>query len=79
VIARSGIWERAVLEARVPLRTYITPAERAGPWPETVITALTIAALAAAARRAPRGRAAGDRGEHVGDRGPTAGKGLRAR
>lgn len=54
VIARRGIWERAVLEARVPLRTSITPAERAGPWPETVITALTIAALAAA-RRAPRG------------------------
>ncbi len=54
VIARSGIRERAVLEARVPLRTRITLADRAGQWPQTVITALTIAALAAAAVRPHR-------------------------
>lgn len=61
VIACSGIWERAVLKPRVPLRTYITPTDRAGPWPKTVITALTIAALAAA-RRPVRARAARPRG-----------------
>ncbi len=49
VIARSGIWRRAVLEARVPLRSQLTLADRAGSWPETTITALTLAALAWAA------------------------------
>jgi apolipoprotein N-acyltransferase len=49
VIARSGIWRRAVLEARVPLRSQLTLADRAGSWPETAITALTLAALAWAA------------------------------
>ena len=49
VIARSGIWRRAVLEARVPLRSQRTLADRAGSWPETTITALTLAALAWAA------------------------------
>jgi apolipoprotein N-acyltransferase len=46
VIARSGIWRRAVLEARVPLRSQRTLADRAGSWPEITITALTLAALA---------------------------------
>jgi apolipoprotein N-acyltransferase len=45
VIARSGIWRRAVLEARVPLRSQRTLADRAGSWPEITITALTLAAL----------------------------------
>jgi apolipoprotein N-acyltransferase len=49
VVARSGIWRRAVLEARVPLRSQLTLADRAGSWPEAAITVLTIAALAWAA------------------------------
>jgi apolipoprotein N-acyltransferase len=56
VLARSGTWQRAVLEARVPLRTQITLADHAGKWPETAITALTIAALAAATGQAVRSR-----------------------
>jgi len=52
VMTRSGIWRRAVLEARVPLRSQLTLADRAGSWPETAITALTLAALAWAAARA---------------------------
>ncbi len=58
VLAHSRTWQRAVLEARVPVRTQITLADRAGQWPETVNTALTIAALAAATARAPRSRTA---------------------
>jgi apolipoprotein N-acyltransferase len=46
VMARSGIWRRAVLEAQVPLRSQLTLADRAGSWPEAAITALTVAALA---------------------------------
>jgi apolipoprotein N-acyltransferase len=46
VMARSGIWRRAVLEARVPLRSQLTLADQAGSWPQTAITALTLAALA---------------------------------
>jgi apolipoprotein N-acyltransferase len=44
-LARSGIWQRAVLEARVPLRTARTLASRVGDGPELVLTGLTIAAL----------------------------------
>jgi len=40
--------QRALLEARVPLRTQITLADRIGQWPQITITALTIAPLAAA-------------------------------
>jgi apolipoprotein N-acyltransferase len=49
LIAHSGTWQRAVLDARVPLLTGRTLAERVGGWPEYVITALTIIALIAAA------------------------------
>lgn len=57
VLTHSGTWQRAVLEARVPLRSDRTLADRAGPWPETAITALTLAALAwAAAGALSRGR-----------------------
>jgi apolipoprotein N-acyltransferase len=49
LIAHSGTWQRAVLEARVPLLTSRTLAERLGGWPEYVITALTIIALLLAA------------------------------
>ena len=44
--ARSGTWQRAILEARVPLLTQRTLADRVGAWPEYVITVLTLAALA---------------------------------
>ena len=63
VIAHSGLWQRAVLDARVPLRTTMTLADRLGSWPQTAITAATLAALAwaltgagLARRRQRRGR-----------------------
>ena len=46
LIARTGLWQRAELEARVPLRTGITLADRLGGWPEVVLTGATLAALA---------------------------------
>ena len=46
LIARTGLWERAELEARVPLRTGTTLADRLGGWPEVVLTGATLAALA---------------------------------
>jgi apolipoprotein N-acyltransferase len=48
LLASSRTWQRAEIEARVPLRTTTTPAERLGGWPEGVITAATLAALALA-------------------------------
>ena len=53
LITHSGIWQQAVLEARVPLITHRTLADAVGAWPEYIITALTVAALlvAAATRR----------------------------
>ena len=61
VMERSGLWQQAELEARVPLLTSATPAERAGAWPECAIVAATVLALglavarAGAARRRKRG------------------------
>ncbi len=57
LIAHSGIWRPAILEARVPLQSTLTLADRVGGWPEYVITFLVLAALAwvaagAASRRA---------------------------
>ena len=52
LIARSGIWQQAELEARVPLLSYTTLADRVGAWPEWVIVALTALALGLAAARA---------------------------
>jgi apolipoprotein N-acyltransferase len=49
LIAHTGTWQRAVLQARVPLLSGRTLAERAGGWPEYVITALTVLAVIAAA------------------------------
>src|SRR6185437_546149 len=40
LIAHSGTWQRAVLEARVPLVSQRTLADRIGGWPEGVIVAL---------------------------------------
>jgi apolipoprotein N-acyltransferase len=51
VLTRSSTWQRDELEARVPLRTQLTPADRAGAWPELAIVGLTTLALAWALRR----------------------------
>jgi apolipoprotein N-acyltransferase len=45
IIARSGTWQPAIVQARVPLRPGLTLADRAGPWPELVIIAATGLAL----------------------------------
>jgi len=46
LIEHSGIWQRAILDAPVPLVSYRTLADRVGAWPEYVIIALTVLALA---------------------------------
>jgi apolipoprotein N-acyltransferase len=51
LITSSGTWQRAVLEAKVPLLTSKTLADRVGAWPEYAIIALTIIALAWAITR----------------------------
>jgi len=61
LIVHSGTWQQAVLQARVPLLTGRTLAERLGGWPEYVITALTILALLIAAAGAIAGRRADQR------------------
>jgi len=66
VIERSGLWQQAELEARVPLLTSDTLAERVGAWPEWAIVAVTSLAVAVAvaqagtARRRPRGPRSAD-------------------
>ena len=52
LISRSDIWQQAELEARVPLLSYTTLADRVGAWPEWVIVALTALALGLAAGQA---------------------------
>jgi apolipoprotein N-acyltransferase len=63
LITRSGTWRPAILEARVPLATNMTLADRVGSWPEYVITFLVLAALAwviaGAASRHARSRRSG--------------------
>jgi apolipoprotein N-acyltransferase len=49
LITSSGTWRQAILEARVPLISRITLADRVGAWPEYVIVMLTVAAAAVAA------------------------------
>ena len=49
LIAHSGTWQQAVLEAHVPLITHRTLADTVGGWPEYIIVALTLAALTVAA------------------------------
>jgi apolipoprotein N-acyltransferase len=46
LLTHSGIWQRAELEARVPLRSALTPADQVGAWPELCIIALTVLGLA---------------------------------
>jgi apolipoprotein N-acyltransferase len=45
VVARTGTWQQAEIEASVPLRTTATLAQRVGGWPEGLISAATVAAL----------------------------------
>jgi len=54
LIARSGVWQQAILDARVPLVSYRTLASRVGAWPEYLIIMLTVLALAWAVLRATR-------------------------
>jgi apolipoprotein N-acyltransferase len=56
ITTHSGTWRRDVLEARVPLLTGLTPAVRAGGWPEGIIDALTLVIVAWAIGTAWRGR-----------------------
>ena len=49
VITSSGLWQQAILSARVPLVSYRTLADRIGQWPEYVIGVLTVLALGLAA------------------------------
>jgi apolipoprotein N-acyltransferase len=67
VTQRTGLWTQAEIEARVPLLTYQTLAERVGAWPEWAIVAATSLALAlaigpeAASRRRRRALRSADR------------------
>jgi apolipoprotein N-acyltransferase len=56
LLMRSGTWQQAELEARVPLITYTTLADRVGPWPEYVIVAATAAAVLLSAWQLTRRR-----------------------
>jgi apolipoprotein N-acyltransferase len=56
LISRSGMWTQAELEARVPLLTYTTLAERLGAWPEWAIVAATALALGLAIGQANAAR-----------------------
>jgi apolipoprotein N-acyltransferase len=42
VVMHSGLWQQAILEARVPLVSYRTLADRIGSWPEYVIITCTV-------------------------------------
>jgi len=56
LVSRSGVWTQAELEARVPLLTYTTLAERLGAWPEWAIVAATSLALCVAIGQASTAR-----------------------
>jgi apolipoprotein N-acyltransferase len=62
LLASTGTWRQAEIEARVPLRTNTTLADEVGGWPEGLITFATLAALilalASLIRERRRGRAA---------------------
>jgi len=50
------VWQQAILDARVPLVSHRTLADRVGAWPEYVIIMLTVLALAWAVVRVTRRR-----------------------
>ena len=56
LIAHSGVWQRAILDARVPLVSYRTLADRVGSWPEYVFSLLTVVAMGLAGYTAWAGR-----------------------
>ena len=56
LVAKSGVWQQAELEERVPLLTYTTLAERVGAWPEWAIVAATSLALCLAIGQAGTAR-----------------------
>jgi apolipoprotein N-acyltransferase len=56
LLAHSGVWRQAILEARVPLVSYRTLADRVGAWPEYVLVLVTAAALGFACVTAVRRR-----------------------
>ena len=58
LIAHSGVWEQALLDARVPLVSYRTLASRVGAWPEYVLILLTVLALGWAVRGGSPGTSA---------------------
>jgi apolipoprotein N-acyltransferase len=58
LLAHTGTWRQAVLDARVPLVSQRTLADRVGAWPEAAIVALTLAAFAWAAAAPLRRRPA---------------------
>jgi len=45
VIEHTGLWQAAVVEARVPLVSYRTLADRIGSWPEYLLVAFTVLSL----------------------------------
>jgi apolipoprotein N-acyltransferase len=55
LITSSDTWQPAVLEARVPLIDWRTPADQLGQWPEWLMVALTCIALGLVFIRARRG------------------------
>ena len=57
VVTASKPWQRAELEARVPLESALTPADRVGSWPELIIVVLTALALLWALAGAARPKA----------------------
>ena len=62
LISRTNMWTQAELEARVPLLTYDTLAERMGAWPEWAIVAATTLALCLAIGQASIARRQGAAG-----------------
>jgi apolipoprotein N-acyltransferase len=56
LLASTPTWRQAEIEARVPLRSTTTIADRIGGWPEGIITFATLAALALALGGAIRAR-----------------------
>ncbi len=45
IIEHSGVWRQAILDARVPLVSYRTLADRIGAWPEYVLVLATVLAF----------------------------------
>jgi apolipoprotein N-acyltransferase len=66
LIARSGVWRQAILDARVPLVSYRTLASRAGAGPEYLIIALTVLAFGWAVLRRLRRRNRPEAGPEAG-------------